>query len=107
MTYQIPQQLEYKEIIMFGLTFEQLLYAFIFSSMSILLFRKIDNLIIAIPLIVVCCSLGIGFVFLNFATLIKNYWVFLKFQKLKLGDPKLERFIGVKDIQDDYIITSK
>ena len=107
MTYQIPQQLEYKEIIMFGLNFEQLLYAFIFSSMSIILFRKIDNLIIAVPLIVVCSSLGIGFVFLNFSKLIKNYWVFLKFQNLKLGDPKLERFIGIKDIQEDYIITSK
>jgi hypothetical protein len=107
MTYQIPQQLEYKEKIMFGLTFEQLLYAFIFSAMSILLFRKIGNLFVAVPLIVVCSSLGIGFVFLNFSTLIKNYWVFLRFQNLKFGDPKLEKFIGVKDIQDDYIITSK
>jgi len=107
MTYQIPQQLEYKEKIMFGLTFPQLAYALLFGGISLLLFKRIDNFYAKIILMLISSALGIGFMFLNLFTLIKNYWIFLRFQKVLAGDPKLKKLIGIKEIKDDLIITSK
>jgi type IV secretory pathway VirB4 component len=106
MTYQIPQQLEYKEKIMFGLTFSQLAYAFIFGLISLLVFKRIDDFYLKVSLIIVSSMFGIGFMFLNLSTLIKNYWSFLKFQRVLAGDPKLKRLIGIKSIEEELIITS-
>jgi len=99
MTYQIPQQLEYKEKIMFGLTFSQLAYAFLFGGISLLMFRRIDNFYLKIILMLISSALGIGFMFLNLSTLIKNYWIFLKFRKVLAGDPKLKKLIGITKIR--------
>ena len=41
MSYEIPQQLEYKEKIIFGLTFSQLLYALIFSPLALAFLFKL------------------------------------------------------------------
>jgi len=107
MTYQIPQKLQYKEKIMFGLTFKQLAYLFVFSFISIVFFKAIGGFYIKYTLIMLSSGLAIGFIFLDFETHIKNYVVFFQFQKVKYGDPKLEKLIGIKEIKDDLIITSK
>jgi type IV secretory pathway VirB4 component len=104
MTYQIPQQLQYKEKIMFGLTFKQLLYAFIFAFLIIVFFRAIGNFYAKYLLIITASALGICFIFFDFETYIRNYWVFLKFQSVAKGDPKLNNFIGVKSIENNTII---
>jgi len=41
MAYQIPQQLEYKEKIMFGLTFRQLTCAFILGFISLIVKNRL------------------------------------------------------------------
>ena len=43
MTYQIPQQLQYKEKIMFGLDFKQLAYAFVFGLICVILFKTVGS----------------------------------------------------------------
>ncbi len=107
MAYQIPQQLEYKERIMFGLTFKQLVYALIFGILSLLFFRKIDNLYVAFTFGTISSLTGIAFMFFNLEEMIKNYLIYFRFRELKKGDEKLEKFIGVKEVKENLIITSK
>ena len=107
MTYQIPQQLQYKEKIMFGLDFKQLAYAFAFVLICVIFFKTIGSFYIKYTLIMFSSAIGVGFIFLNLETQIKNYVTFFKFQKVKSNDPKMNNLIGVKDITDDLIITSK
>jgi type IV secretory pathway VirB4 component len=107
MTYQIPQQLEYKEKIMFGLTFSQLAYALLFAGISLLLFRRIENFYIGVFVALLNSTIGIGFIFLNLSAWIKNYWIFIRFQRVLNKDPKLRNFVGIKSIENDVIITSK
>jgi len=107
MTYQIPQQLEYKEKIMFGLTFKQLAYAFSFGFICIMFFKFISFDYLRYPLIMLFSTIGVCFIFFDAEVYIKNYWIFLKFQRVSKGDPKLKEFIGIKEITDNLIITSK
>lgn len=107
MAYQIPQQLEYKERIMFGLTFKQLIYALIFGSLSLLFFRKMNNFHAAVIFGTLSSLTGTAFMFLNLEEMIKNYFIFFKFRNLKKGDEKLKKFIGVKEIKKNVIITLK
>ena len=136
MAYQIPQQLAYKEKIMFGLTFKQLIYAFLFGSMSIILFKKINNLTLGFILGSIPSIIGLGFIFFNFEQKIKDYYIYLKFRELKLKrkdtkyslfikkiktlcrkilrrkEPKeetndIKKFFGIKEIKDNFIINSK
>ena len=53
--YEIPQQLEYKEKIVFGLTFGQLMYAMIFLPFAVIFFR----LNVAMPVKVFLVSIPI------------------------------------------------
>jgi type IV secretory pathway VirB4 component len=107
MTYQIPQQLQYKEKIMFGLDFKQLAYAFVFGLISVIFFKTIGNFYIKYTLIMFSSGLGMGFIFLNLEKHIKNYVVFFKFQRVEKGNPKLGALIGIKGIENDVIIDSK
>src|SRR3989339_40664 len=107
MTYQIPQQLEYKEKIMFGLTFKQLAYAFGFGFICIMLFKFINFDYVRYPLIMLFATTAICFIFFGLEDYIKNYWIFLKFQRVSKGDPKLKEFIGVKAIENSLIIDLK
>src|SRR3989339_1589424 len=107
MTYQIPQQLEYQEKIMFGLTFKQLAYAFSFGFICIMLFKFISFDYERYPLVMLFSTIGVCFIFFDAEVYIKNYWIFLKFRKVSKKDPKLKEFLGIKSIEDNLIITSK
>ena len=107
MAYQIPQQLEYKEKIMFGLTFKQLAYALIFGILSLLFFKQINNTFLKFFLAILSSSLGVGFMFLNLGGILKDYWIFFRFQKEVKGSKKLVKFLEIKDLKDDVIINSK
>ena len=106
MSYQIPQQLEYKEKIMFGLTFKQLCYGFVFGVISLIFLKYISNDYIKYPLMFTSSTIGICFMFLNLDTLIKNYKVYLKNRKFSKGDYKLNKFLGIKSIGGNLITLS-
>src|SRR3989338_4709274 len=99
MTYEIPQQLEYKEKIMFGLTFKQLAYAFLFGSIALIFFTKLNGIARYI-LTVIPSTLGALFMFFNFDEFLKNYIKYFKFREIYAGNPKLEKFIGLKEIKE-------
>ncbi|MBS3165532.1 PrgI family protein [Candidatus Woesearchaeota archaeon] len=64
MSYEIPQQLEYKEKIIFGLTFQQLLYALIFSPLALaLLFKTPYAITYRIGLALIPSALACIFIF--------------------------------------------
>ncbi len=107
MAYQIPQQLVYKEKIMFGLTFKQLLYAFLFGLISLIIFRKIENITFGVIFASIPSVIGLGFIFFNLEEKIRDYYFYLKLRELKSEDIKLKKFFGIKDIKDNFIINSK
>ena len=71
MSYEIPQQLEYKEKIMFGLTFKQLSYLFLFGFIDLVLLKKGHSAIILWSCLITNSIVGIGFIFFDFSGKIK------------------------------------
>ncbi|RLG10368.1 hypothetical protein DRN73_07960 [Candidatus Pacearchaeota archaeon] len=106
MGYQIPQQLEYQEKIVFGLTFKQLIYGLLFSLISIFFFKRVPWFFVQATLISFSVLLGIGFMFFNLNFHIRNYWFYLRFRKLTKDDPELRKFFKIKDIKRDFLIKS-
>jgi hypothetical protein len=100
--YEIPQQLEYKERIVFGLTFGQLAYAFLFGFISIIFFKLNIPLPFKIFLILIPMSLATGFMFFDLTTRIRNFVTWYKFREIKLRWI-LDQLFGIKEIKGDYI----
>ena len=66
MAYEIPQQLEYKEKIIFGLTFPQLAWASLFLPIALIIFFKTGwNLYVRGFIASIFICLAIGFMFLD------------------------------------------
>lgn len=106
MSYEIPQQLEYKEKIIFGLTFVQLAYLFFFAPLALIIFFKTGWGFTARFLVsAFFISLAVGFMFLNLSYHIKSWISWLKFRKV-IEKPKLIAYSGVKEVKDDLIIAN-
>ena len=104
--YEIPHQLEYKEKIVFGLTFQQLAYALLFFPIIfILLFRLNAPLAIRITLATIPISVAVGFMFFDLLTLLKNWYAWYKQRVLQ--ETQVKELWSVKDIEDNAIITKK
>ncbi|MCK4997115.1 ATP-binding protein [Candidatus Pacearchaeota archaeon] len=104
--YEIPQQLEYKEKIVFGLTFTQLFYVLIFLPIAFGLFFKLQaNLPIRIFLSSIPSLLAIGFMFFDLQNNIKNWYTWLKFRNLDTQE-KLEKALALGKIKDNLIISN-
>jgi conjugal transfer ATP-binding protein TraC len=74
MAYEIPQELEYKEKIIFGLTFHQLIYALIFSPFVLTsLFKLPFSWPVKIAVALVPSSLACIFMFTDLPKLALNY----------------------------------
>ena len=107
MTYQIPQQLQYKEKIMFGLTFKQLAYGFGFGILNILILKRIGSLYVKVTLIFLLSSLAVMFMFFNLDILIKNYKKFLSNKTIEKDTDKMKDFLGYEKIEDNLIYNLK
>ena len=110
MPYEIPQQLQYEEKIVFGLTFKQLIYAIIFGIPAIIIFMR-THLPISIKTIagVILIGMACMFMFFNFSLYIRNIMSWLKFREVSIMQPKMIQFIGVEKIQNGevYVNTAK
>jgi len=100
--YEIPQQLEYKEKIVFGLTFKQLMYAMIFLPFAIIFFRMNISLPAKVFLIFIPVSLSAGFMFFDLSSRIRNWYWWYKFRKIK-ESTKLKKLFGAK-VQENLIV---
>lgn len=103
--YEIPQQLEYKEKIVFGLDFGQLIYAMIFLPIIIILFRMNISLYSRITLIFFPISLAVGFMFFNLKMHAKNWIGWFRHRVLE-NKIKIQSFFNVnhENIKNDLII---
>jgi len=106
MGYEIPQQLEYKEKIMFGLTFKQLGYGGLFGSIALLLFFRLPfGLYVRGMISSVFTFFGVLFMFFNFDSFLVAFvnW----FKNRKVDGEKFKQFKNVKEIKDNLIVTNK
>jgi len=99
MAYEIPQQLEYKEKIAFGLTFKQLAYALFFGFIAFVIHKRMELLTLKWTLISISLLLGSAFMFLDIEKHFKNWKHFLTFRKAQLLDNKTKKFIGLQKIE--------
>ena len=110
MSYEIPQQLQYEEKIVFGLTFRQMVYAIIFGIPALIIFFK-TKWPIVIKGIIATILIGISclFMFFNLKSYLNNMLIWLKFREISAMDLKMIQFIGIKKIQNGvvYIEVSK
>lgn len=103
--YEIPQQLEYKEKIVFGLHFEQLGWAFLFLPIAfILIFRFHFNIYLRVCLAMIPCLLAVGFMFFDLKEHLKNWYTWYK-NKYINSQKQMQQIFGIKEIADDLIIT--
>ena len=103
--YEIPQQLEYKEKIIFGLTFTQLIYALIFFPIIfVIIFRIHASLAIRVTIAFFPFLLGCGFIFLNLSFHLKNWFIWFKSREVKTKQ-KMEKWFCIKEIKNSLIVT--
>jgi len=103
--YEIPQQLEYKEKIIFGLTFQQLIYALVFFPiLFVILFRINAPLSTRISIALFPFGLACGFIFLNLSFHVKNWIIWFKSREVTTKE-KMERWFYIKEIKNSLIIT--
>jgi len=106
MSYEIPQQLEYKERVVFGLTFSQLAWAMLFGLPAMAVFFKSHaNIYLKSAVVIVLCCCAIAFMFFNASRFLLDFWAWFRFRKATNGSQKLDKFIGIKDVKDSLIIT--
>ena len=100
--YEIPQQLEYKEKIVFGLTFGQIMYAMIFLPIAIIFFKMKIPLPVKVFLMLIPVSLAAGFMFFGLLSKIKNWYWWYKFREIKEHE-KLKKLFGA-EVRENLII---
>ena len=105
MSYQIPQQLQYREKIMFSLTFKQLSYAFLFGILNIFILKKSPSIYFAIPFIFFFSFLAVLFMFFNLDQLVKNYRNFLWNREIIEDTKKMSEFFEFEKIEGNTILT--
>ncbi len=106
MAYEIPQRLEYNEKIMFGLTFKQLAYAFLFTPfIPILLFKTSMELYLRIFYSILLTGLATGFMFLNLDHNLRVWYHWLLTRRID-NPEKIAKFVSLNTIKDDLIHTN-
>lgn len=104
--YEIPQQLEYKEKIIFNLTFGQLIYAFIFLPIAFFIFFNLNvNIYVRFLLALIPVLIAIGFIFFNLLDHTKNWLEWFKFREI--SGEKIRKLFDIKEIKNDLVFTGK
>jgi conjugal transfer ATP-binding protein TraC len=107
MTYEIPQQLQHKEKIMFGLTFGQLGWAGLWGGLALIILLGKASLNVKLSLAIVPVVLGILFVFFDLATWIKNTTRYIRFRETKLGTPRMQQLVPIKKIEKQGVLADE
>lgn len=103
MAYEIPQQLQYRERIMFGLTFSQLAWAFLFLFILLFIFKLKTSLLARFVLAVVPVMVGILFVFFDFGSWVGYFVSFFRFRSASLGSLNMKRLLEVKKVDGGVV----
>lgn len=102
--YEIPQQLEYKEKIVFGLTFVQLAYVLVFFPIVFsLLFKTTYSLYARIVLACIPALLAVGFMFFDLTGHIVNWYTWFRMRKIE-DKKEMRRILELGVVLDDLIV---
>ncbi|MFA4960262.1 MAG: hypothetical protein WC548_01215 [Candidatus Pacearchaeota archaeon] len=105
--YEIPQQLAYKERIVFGLTFAQLAYALLFFPIIFsLLFKIKASIEVRIFLAGIPTLLAVGFMFFDLSTHLRNWYTWFKLREIK-DSAKIKDVLDIGEIRDGYLYGQK
>jgi len=108
MSYEIPQELEYKEKIIFGLTFKQLFYALIFAPfIIIILFKSPFSTTVKVALSLIPCSIACIFMFTGIPKRFLNWYKWLSFRNFTLMDKGMKYFLNLDKIEKDILHLKK
>jgi conjugal transfer ATP-binding protein TraC len=103
MAYEIPQQLQHKEKIIFGLTFPQIVWAGLFSFILLIIFRLPIPLWTRFIVAVLPASIGILFVFFDFYKWVTYFKSFLTFRTATLNSLNMKSLLEIKKVEDDIV----
>src|SRR3989344_2721118 len=104
MTYEIPQQLEYQERIVFNLTFKQMFYALLFSPIVIgILFKLPIGIAYRVAIALLPSSLACVFMFTDLPKKFWNWWKWRSYKEFKLEDKKMKEFFNLEKVEDDVL----
>ncbi|MBD3268547.1 DUF87 domain-containing protein [bacterium] len=109
MSYEIPQQLQYKERVLFGLTLEQAIYGAASALLSFLVYAK-SNLNFAGKIIVITLlvSVGVSFMFFDMKTHSQEFLSWLRHRNFIRSSARMIKWLGLEAIEKNcYIIRSK
>ncbi len=81
MSYEIPAELEYKEIIMFGLTFMQLVYALIFAVPIIVVLKSELDYVSQSVILALLVGAALMFMFFGLTEKLKEIYQYLKLKQ--------------------------
>jgi type IV secretory pathway VirB4 component len=103
MAYEIPQQLQHKERILFGLTFQQLGWAALFGSIVLIILTRKGNLTTNIIIALFPALLGVLFVFFDINKWLKYFFHFFRFRQASLMSEKMKSLVGIKKIENSIV----
>ena len=103
MAYEIPQELQHKERIMFGLTFSQLAWAILFGGISLLILVGKGDTATKFIFALIPAILGILFIFFDLSKWFSRLWYFFKFRTATFESKKMERFIEISKVENNII----
>lgn len=105
MAYEIPQQLQHKEKIMFGLTFVQIGWAVLFGTATLLILISEGDFTSKFTYALFPAILGILFIFFDVSKWVRYIFYFFKFRVATIDSAKMQSFIEIKKIENNIIQT--
>jgi len=101
--YEIPQKLQHKEKIIFGLTFSQLAWALLFGSIVLIILMGKGSFTVKFSLALIPALLGVLFVFFDVAKWFSYLREFFSFRSAIITSPKMSKLIGFSRIEDGVV----
>lgn len=103
MAYEIPQQLQHKEKIIFGMTFTQIAWSSLFLFILLIIFKLNISTIAKFMVASVPAMIGILFVFFDFGRWISYFISFIKFRSATINSVNMKKLVEIKKIDNNII----
>lgn len=107
MAYEIPQQLQHKEKIMFGLTFSQLGWAVLFACIGVIILKLGISGPAKFMLGLAVSITAIFFIFFDVGRWMSYIGGFLKFRSATLNSGNMKRLVEISKVEKDIIHSHK
>ena len=107
MGYEIPQQLQHKEKILFGLTFGQLGWLALFGTIILIIFTSNASFTVKFILALFPGMFAVFFMFFDLSDWIKRIYTYLKFRSASLQSKKMRELVQVKKVENNTIFSDR